>query len=102
MRRTQRPNRPSWTHGQKPVTVPGIAEQMSSLVIPDGFALVVRAKPDNTNSIYLGATKALAESATDRIPYSTGNGLSLWIKNADQVWVDAAVAGEGVDFWVEQ
>jgi len=101
MKKTSRPNRPSWTHGQKTVAVPGTAEQLPSQVIPDGFELVVRALPGNTNNIYLGKTKALAESATDRLTFSKGNGLTLKVKNADQVWVDAAVADEGVDYWTE-
>lgn len=102
MKKTWRPNRPTWTHGQKTVAIPGTAEQLPSLVIPDGFALVVRALPGNTGNVHYGKTKVLAESATDRITFSLGNGLTLKIKNANEVWVDAAQANEGVDYWVEQ
>jgi len=101
MKKTSRPNRPSWTHGQKRVAAHGTAEQLPSQVIPDGFDLVVRALPGNTNNIYLGKTKALAESATDRLTFSAGNGITLKVKNADRVWGDAAVADEGVDYWTE-
>ncbi len=102
MRKAQRPNRPSWTHGQKSVTTPGTAEQMDSLVIPDGFAMVVRARIDNTGRVFLGKTKALAEDSSSRLPFTKGNGLTLNVHNADQVWVDVQVASEGVDYWVEQ
>lgn len=101
MKRGQTPNRPSWDHGQKTVAVPGAAEQLQDLVIPDGFELVVRALPANTDNIHLGKTKAKAESATDRVTFSKGNGLTLKVKNANEVWVDVVVGGEGVDYWVE-
>jgi len=101
MKKTSRPNRPSWDHGHKTVAVPGTAEQLPSQVIPDGFDLVVRALPGNTNNIYLGKTKALAESATDRLQFSAGNGVTLKVKNTNQVWVDADDDDEGVDYWTE-
>ena len=101
MKKTWTANRPSWEHGQKTVTVPGVAEQLPDLAIPDGFELVVRALPANTNDIHLGKSKAKAESATDRLTFSKGNGITLKVKNANEVWVDATVADEGVDYWVE-
>jgi len=101
MKREQVPNRPDWTHGQKTVDAAGTAEQLPSQAIPDGFELVVRALPGNGNNIFLGRTKALAQSATDRLQFSAGNGLTLKVKNANQVWVDTVVNGEGVDYWTE-
>ncbi len=95
------PNRPSWAHGQKTVTAAGTAEQLPSQAIPDGFDLVVRALPGNGDNIFLGKTQALAESATDRLQFTAGNGVTLKVKDADQVWVDAAINDEGVDYWVE-
>ena len=102
MKKTQRPNRPSWTHSQKTVGTPGTAEQLADLVVADGFSLVVRAFPDNTGNIFFGNSQANAQSATARIAFSAGNGPTLWVKNANVVWIDAAVAAEGVDYWVEQ
>jgi len=101
VKKTQRPNRPSWDHGQKTVTVPGTAQQLPDLVVPDSFELVVRALPGNTGNIYLGKSQEKAESATDRLTFSKGNGITLKVKNADLVWVYAAVDNEGVDYWVE-
>jgi len=92
-------NRPDWDHGIKTVGTVGTAEQLPALVVPDGFELVVRALPDNTADIYLGKSKAKAESAADRVTFSKGNGLTLKVNNANLV--DAAVINEGVDYWVE-
>jgi len=94
-------SRPDWKHGQKVVAVPGVAEQLPDMAILYGNTLVVRALPKNTGDIYLGRTKDLAEDINERLSYSKGNGLSLRIQNTNSIWVDAAVAGEGVDYWVE-
>ena len=102
MRRQLRNNRPSWYHDKTTVSAPGTAEPLETLVIPDGFALVVRALVGNTGNIFLGRTKALAEDTARRLPFSKGNGLTLNIKNANLVWVDSQVVSEGVDYWVEQ
>lgn len=102
MRKNWRPNRPSWTHGQKTVTAEGTAEQLPSVTVPDGFELVVRALPGNDGDIYLGNSKANAEDADQRLTFSAGNGPTLKVKNANVIWVDAATSGEGVDYWVEQ
>jgi len=101
VKKTWTANRPDWEHGHKTVTVPGAAQQLPDIVIPDGFELVVRALPDNTGDIYLGKSQEKAESETYRLTYNKGNGLTLKVKNANLVWVYAAVDGEGVDYWVE-
>lgn len=98
---TLRRNPVGWTHSHKTVGVPGTAEHLPSLVVPDGFSLVVRALPGNTQNIYLGKSKSLAEDVDERLTYSKGNGLTLQVQNASSIWVDAEVAGEGVDFWCE-
>lgn len=102
MKKSWRPNRPGWDHGHKTVTTPGTAEQLAFLEIADGFELVVRGLPTNTDNIFLGETKAKAESADDRLQFSGGNGITLKVKNANLVWVDATVADEGVDYWAEE
>ena len=101
MRKDARANRPGWDHGQKTVSSPGTAEQLNALTIPDGFELVVRALPGNDGNIFLGNSKANAEDADKRLTFSAGNGITIKVKNADRVWVDAAQADEGVDYWTE-
>lgn len=96
--------RVAFAHGQLDVTAAGTAEQLASDVsVPVGCQLTVIAKPGNTGTIYLGNSKANAESATARFDgLSAGLAVSLKITNANLVWVDAAVSGEGVSYIVEQ
>lgn len=95
--------KPAWTHGQKNVTTAGTAVQLPSVSVPNGFQLTIIAKTGNTGYIYLGKSKALAESATDRFDgLSAGLAVSLKITNANLVWVNSSVNGEGVSYLVEQ
>jgi hypothetical protein len=95
------PNRAAWTRDNKNVAAAGTAENLSALPIPDGFGLVIKAKATNTGKIELGETKAIAEGAS---PYRlvAGEFVKLYITNANLVWVDATVNGEGVELIVEQ
>ena len=94
-------NRDSWTHGHKDVTAAGTAEQLPDVTVPNGFSLVVRAKPGNTGNVFYGNSKANAEDVTKRLTFSAGNGVTLRVTNTNLVWVDAALPGEGVEYWVE-
>lgn len=97
------PNKSAWTHGQVDVAAAGTAEQLPDVTIPDGFYISIIAKPGNTDTIYLGKSKADAESATDRFDgLAAGLAHALRVTNANLVWVDAAEDGEGISWSVEQ
>lgn len=95
-------NKSSFTHGQKDVAVAGTAVQLPSHPVPDDCQVTVIAKPGNTGTIYLGNSKAKAEGSDRFDGLSAGLAVSLKITNANLVWVDAAVGGEGVSYIVEQ
>ena len=92
----------AWASAQKTVAVPGAAEQCGSLAAPAGKGIVFKAKDSNTNTVYLGNSQANAQNASVRFGLAAGQSLILYITNANLVWVDAAVAAEGVDIAVEQ
>lgn len=93
--------RDAWAHDHVYVTTPGTAEQLPSLEVPPGFELVVRAFPSNTDDIYVGNSKANATLATKHITLAAGEAIRLKISNASLVWVDAVVADEGAESFVE-
>lgn len=81
----------------------GAGSTVASVTIPDSFYVTIVAKPGNTGTIYLGKTKADCESATGRFDgLAAGLAHALRINNANLVWVDASVNGEGVSWSVEQ
>lgn len=96
-------NKPALTTGQKDVTTAGTAVQLPDVTVPDGCQLTIIAKPGNTGYIYFGNSKANAESSTNRFDsLSAGLAVSLKVTNANLVWIDASVSGEGVSWIVEQ
>lgn len=96
-------NRAEWATGQKDVTSAGTAEQLPDVSVPDGFEVVIMAKPGNTGYIYLGNSKANAESSTNRFDrLGPGDAITLKITNLNLVWIDASVSGEGITYSVEQ
>lgn len=97
----QLPPKGSWDHDQKTVTTPGTAEQLPSMDVPAGYKLVVEALPTNAGNIFLGNSQANAESTSKRVTKKPDTHISLQVDNANKVWVDAANAGEGVQFFVE-
>lgn len=94
-------NRPGFSTGQKTVAVSGTAEQLPVLAIPDGFSLVIKAKNLNTGQIQIGNSAVNAQSAVDCFTLEADEVVELYITNADLVWIDATVAGEGVEFITE-
>ena len=96
-------NKTAFTHGQKNVTTAGTAVQLPDVKVPDGCQLTIIAKPGNAGLIYLGYSKAAAESTTGRFDaLDAGIAHSLKITNANLVWIDAANNGEGISYIVEQ
>lgn len=93
--------RDEWAHDHVLVPTPGDAVQMPVVEIPPGFDLVVRALPDNTDDVYVGNSKANASNAVKRIELSAGEVVKLRISNTSLIYVDAVVADEGIEFYVE-
>jgi len=96
-------NKSSFATGQKDVTSAGIAEQLPDVSIPDGFKAIVVAKPGNTGYIYLGNSKANAESATVRFDrLEAGDSIAVQLTNLNLCWIDSSQDGEGISYYVEQ
>ncbi len=90
-------NRGAWYAAQKTVAVPSTAEQCPSQAIPNGFALVVKANPNNTDNVGVGTSAANADLVTGAPQIlAPGESVRMYITNANLVWVDAIVASEGV------
>lgn len=93
-------NRDAWTGDEFTVAIPGTAERLPDIDIPNGFDVVIRGHPDNTGYIYVGKTKAQAEAHT--IPLGPDDSYSLRVTNLNLVWVDIQVLNERGIYIVEQ
>lgn len=95
-------NKKSFDTFRKTVAVNGTAEQLhSDLPIPDGFQLIVKALDGNTGDIELANSQEKAQGSEVFI-LDAGQSIGLSITNANLVWIDATVNGEGVVCYVER
>ena len=94
-------NRSDFNTGQTLVLVPGTAVQLPNIAIPDGFTLVIKALPGNAGRIYLGHDAATAQVPANAYSLGPNEHAELNLTNANLVWLDAAVANDGVEILVE-
>ncbi len=76
--------------------------QLPDIPIPNGFALVIKATPGNAGLVYYAINSANTNVATLRGTLAAGDSVSLYISNANLVWVAGSIAGQNVDITVEQ
>lgn len=81
----------------KDVTTAGTAEALAASSTRV-LAVVIRAKSGNTDSIYVGASDV---DSTDGFPLAAGEAITLNVRDLADVYVDAAVNGEGVHYIAE-
>lgn len=79
-----------------------VGTQLNDVNVPDGFALMVRANPNNNADVYLADSSADTNTAANRITLSPGDSVPLYITNANLVYVLGAAASQSIDYWVEQ
>jgi hypothetical protein len=94
-------NRDAWTHGHKTVAAAGTAEVMPTQIIPNGFKVVIEPLNSNIGLVFLGKRKVDCEDAAKRIEIDAGGGKGFYVTNLNLIWLDAEVAGEGVQYYVE-
>jgi len=81
----------------------GVAQQFPSFVIDPAFAVTyeVEAVP-STGIIWFAATKAAAESGTDRKRLGIGSSITLKMKNVQDIWFVSSVALDEIGLVVEE
>lgn len=82
--------------GQKAVTTAGTRVQLiaASTPLPKGGCYIIP-WPTNTGVIYVGGSDV---SSTVGVRIGTGMLLPYPIDDANEIWIDASVSGEGVSF----
>lgn len=102
------PNKDNFISLQVKVQNSGKPQQLPDLKISDGFLLVVKAKAGNTGVISIGRNRSSAVNLTTN-PNNTNpftlqanEAVKLALTNANKVWIDSTVSGDGVELLVEQ
>jgi len=94
-------NAVDWDHDHCRIATPGEPKQLSPMLIPDGMDVVVRALPSNTGNVYVGKSRDQVKNVDKRITLERKDHIWMRVANTNLIWVDAAVAGDGVDYWCE-
>jgi hypothetical protein len=95
------PNQPTFAQNQKRPAAAGTGEQLQSQAVPDGFTVFVRAFPGNTDTVYIGKSKANSENTSVGSPLEPGAFATLALTNVDEIWVNTLTTGDGVFWYVE-
>lgn len=88
-------------HGQDSVATAGTAVQLNggtSLPIPDGAPIAIRADAGNAGNIYVGDSTV---SSSNGFILGAGESVTLHVTDVTDVSIDADNAGEGVSWVVE-
>ena len=101
---TPEANNTDFTVSVTTIAVAGTPQQLPSIVVPDGRALVVASNVGNDikKVVYVADSSANALLPAARATLSPGNSVRLFVDNADKVWVDTNLSGQKVDVIVEQ
>ena len=82
------------------VSTAGTAVNFDALPVPDNFMLIIKALEANTNNILVGNSSDTV--GTIGFELAKGQSIGYRITNANLIWIDSVVSGEGVSCSVEQ
>lgn len=84
------------------VTTPLTAVALGSTAIQAGLSVIIKAKQDNTGTIGVGASAtACLLNGSSYFSLEAGQVIMVRIANLNEVYIDASVAGEGVEILYE-
>lgn len=87
---------------QKNVTTPLTAVALGTAEVRAGLATIIKAKQGNTGTIGVGATAAKSLlNGTSYFSLEAGQAITVRIASLGEVFIDASVAGEGVEVLYE-
>lgn len=70
--------------------------------VPDDMPLVVKAYPTNVGMIFVGESASAAVNPNQSYPLLPNEAIAYRIKNANAIYISAALAGDSVVCTVEQ
>lgn len=96
-------NEPSFITEKVTVVTAGTPVNLPSILIPDGRELTIRAKVSNGKKlIYVANSSANALLAASRVELAAGEGVGLFVTNANAVWINSNANNQDVELLVEQ
>jgi hypothetical protein len=93
-------NANNWDVRVTKVDETGTAKRLEPMEVHGGMKLAIRARPTNTDYVYIARSAENTDDDNKRLMLSAGSSTSLQITNANLIWVNGA-APNGVDAWCE-
>ena len=85
------------------MTVSGTPERLGTNPVPDGVNLVIKAKAGNAGTVTIGHDSAHANhDGTGYFSLAANQSLGIDVDNLNDVWIDATVTGDGVEYVFER
>jgi hypothetical protein len=84
------------------VPAPGTASRLPEIKIPEGMTVAIRGLRTNKGLVYLSGSKDQAEGHTMVTTLGAGDAVELHLTTLWNLWVDADVANDGIEWLVEQ
>ena len=94
-------NTEKFVTGQVICTTANRGFQLPAFPIPKNKQFIVKALPGNVGWIYVGSTQVDSQNLVVAYVLVPNEGVGLFIKNSDTVWVMAPIVNDGVTFVVE-
>lgn len=82
------------------ISSPGVAQQVTPFLVPEGHPVSVTAKVKNTENMFVAETKAKAETG-DRKEFVPGQSRDYHITNTAQLWVNAENANDALEISID-
>jgi hypothetical protein len=84
--------------------VPFTSYQGPPMVVPDGFALVIKASPDNAplGRIYIASNGADCLNPNSSWPLAQNESVAYYIQDARNLWVSGDTPGDMAIFTIEK
>lgn len=83
-----------------------IVTSKKGIPVSDGVKVVIKAEDDNTGNITIADSSAKALNTVtayfNNYTMSKGQSIEVYVKNLNQVWIDATVSGDGVEIIFEK
>ena len=92
----------TFTTGQVICLVALTAYQLPPIPVPQNKQVIVKGLPSNGGWVWVAATQGNAQNLNVSYPLIPNEGIGLFVKNTDTIWVMAQTALDGAVFAVEQ
>lgn len=99
---TQVTNTPTFGALQINISPANTAQQLPSLVIPDGFSVIIKSAQSNNDNVFVSDTAVKVAAAATRYQLRKGDFVDLKVTNLNTVWVLATQNNQKIEVIVEQ